>query len=67
MVYLKPLWLQDFRNFQEIDLPLPEGQPVIDDCWKGIGIRIEDDVLVTDNAPDVLTSNALKLLSDMEK
>ena len=28
-------------------IPVPEGQPSIDDKWKGIGIRIEDDVLVT--------------------
>ena len=29
MVYLKHLWLQDFRNYQEIDLPLPEGQIIL--------------------------------------
>ena len=27
-------------------LSVPEGQPEIDDRWKGIGIRIEDDVAV---------------------
>lgn len=27
-------------------LPVPEGQPAIEERWKGIGIRIEDDVAV---------------------
>ena len=36
-------------------LPVPDGQPSIDDRWKGIGIRIEDDVLVNGNAPKILT------------
>ena len=31
------------------DIEAAEGQPTIDDCWKGIGVRIEDDVLVTAN------------------
>ncbi len=41
-------------------LPDQEGQPEIKEQWKGIGIRIEDDVLVTKNKPEVLTSDALK-------
>ena len=28
-------------------LAVPEGQPAIEERWKGIGIRIEDDVAVT--------------------
>ena len=48
-------------------LPVPEGQPSIDSRWKGIGIRIEDDVLVTSSGPDVLTSSALKSLNAMER
>ncbi len=39
-------------------LPVPEGQPSIDECWKGIGIRIEDDVLVTLDGNEVLTTEA---------
>jgi len=34
--------------------------------WKGIGIRIEDDVLVTDTNPEVLSIAALKEISDLE-
>jgi Xaa-Pro aminopeptidase len=37
-----------------------EGQPEIPDCWKGIGIRIEDDVLVTANGHDILTADVPK-------
>ena len=36
-------------------IPVPEGQPPIDEKWKGIGIRIEDDVLVKDTNPEVLS------------
>ena len=34
--------------------------------WRGIGIRIEDDVLVTDGAPEVLTSGVPKTIAEIE-
>ena len=45
-------------------IPVPEGQPEIDDKWKGIGIRIEDDVLITNNSCESLTtfSRELKII-----
>ena len=47
-------------------IPVPEGQPSIDEKWKGIGIRIEDDILVKKGNPEVLSSAALKEISDLE-
>ena len=48
-------------------LPVPEGQPAIDGRWKGIGIRIEDDVAVGAGGAEVLTAAALKDPSAMER
>jgi len=47
-------------------IPVPDGQPNIDEKWKGIGIRIEDDILVKDTNPEVLSIAALKEISDIE-
>lgn len=44
-----------------------EGQPQIEDRWRGIGIRIEDDVLVTEAGCEVLTAAVPKDLSAMER
>ncbi len=47
-------------------LAVPEGQPQIGEHWKGIGIRIEDDVLVTLSDPEVLSSTAKKDIDSLE-
>ena len=47
-------------------IPVPEGQPPIDERWKGIGIRIEDDVLVNEQTPEILSFAALKEINDLE-
>ncbi len=47
-------------------IPVPKGQPTIDEKWKGIGIRIEDDILVKDRQPEILSKAALKEISDLE-
>jgi Xaa-Pro aminopeptidase len=44
-----------------------EGQPAIDDRWRGIGIRIEDDVLVTAEGHEVMTEAVPKSVEDMER
>jgi Xaa-Pro aminopeptidase len=48
-------------------LAVPEGQPAIDDRWKGIGIRIEDDVAVSEHGHENLTAAALKAPVAMER
>ena len=42
-----------------------EGQPEVPDNWKGIGIRIEDDVLVTADGNDILTADVPKSVTEL--
>lgn len=44
-----------------------EGQPAIDERWRGIGIRIEDDVLVTESGHEILTAGVPKSVEEMER
>jgi Xaa-Pro aminopeptidase len=39
---------------------------LVPEAFRGIGIRIEDDVLVTQDGPEVLTSDAPKSVADVE-
>lgn len=38
----------------------------VDERWRGIGIRIEDDVAVTERGPEVLTAGVPKEVADVE-
>ncbi|MBW4420674.1 MAG: aminopeptidase P N-terminal domain-containing protein [Myxacorys californica WJT36-NPBG1] len=54
-IYIRP----DFKPF--------EGQPEVPERWRGIGIRIEDDVLVTPTGNEILTAAVPKSLEAMER
>ena len=64
----------DWRPFEpgmvltvEPGLYVPHDCTEVDPKWRGIGIRIEDDVLVTKDGHEVLTAGAPKLVRDIEE
>ena len=63
----------EYRRFEagmvmtvEPGIYIASGTEGVDPMYWGIGIRIEDDVLVTDAGPEVLTSGVPKNVSDIE-
>jgi Xaa-Pro aminopeptidase len=50
----------------EPGLYIAPGTPGVDEQYWGIGIRVEDDVLVTEEGPEVLTSAVPKTVRDIE-
>ena len=46
---------------------IPESATAVDEMWRGMGIRIEDDVVVTRNEADILTSDICKTITDIEE
>ena len=45
---------------------IPESATAVDERWRGLGIRIEDNVAVTRDKADVLTSGICKTVEDIE-
>jgi Xaa-Pro aminopeptidase len=50
----------------EPGLYIPADCKKVDPQWRGIGIRIEDDVLVTEDGHEVLTHSAPKTIAEIE-
>jgi Xaa-Pro aminopeptidase len=50
----------------EPGLYIPKDCMTVDAKWRGIGIRIEDDVLVTQDGHEVLTQSLIKEIDDIE-
>ena len=45
---------------------IPESATAVDEIWRGMGIRVEDNVVVTRGEAEVLTSDICKTMDDME-
>ena len=45
---------------------IPPAAKVVDKTWRGMGIRIEDDVVVTREEADILTSDVCKNIEEIE-
>lgn len=45
---------------------IPETASAVDDIWRGMGIRVEDNVAVTREEADVLTTDICKTMDDIE-
>ena len=63
----------DWRNYEagmvvtiEPGLYIAPDDETVDVKWRGIGIRIEDDVMATAEGPLVLTKNVVKSVADIE-
>jgi len=50
----------------EPGLYVPPGAEGVDPKWHGIGIRIEDDVLITDNGHEILTAGLARSADEVE-
>ena len=64
----------DWRSFEagmvvtvEPGLYIAPDDTSVDQRWRGIGIRIEDDVVATENGPRILTAGVPKTIDEIEQ
>ena len=50
----------------EPGLYIAPGAAGVDDKWRGMGVRIEDDILIGEDSPKILTDGAPKEIADIE-
>ncbi len=50
----------------EPGLYIASDDETVDECWRGIGVRIEDDVLVTETGHEILTPGIPKSVEEVE-
>jgi Xaa-Pro aminopeptidase len=50
----------------EPGLYIPADCKTVDERWRGIGIRIEDDLLVTEQGHEILTSGVPRTIVEIE-
>ena len=65
---------EDWRAYEagmvvtvEPGLYIAPDDETVDAKWRGIGIRIEDDIVVTESGPLVLTKNVVKTVEEIEQ
>ena len=57
---------QDFVLTVEPGIYIASDAEDVDERWRGIGVRIEDDVVVTRSGAEVLTAGVPKTIADVE-
>ena len=45
---------------------IPQSATAVDECWRGLGIRVEDNVAVTRHEAEVLSSDICKTMDEIE-